>query len=246
MQLYVLHLLLDYITLWLASSCTSHSFTSYYLDEFKSSILVLNFNISLSHTSRLSISLCQHRITCHLLGCHAFLLELACVCYESVWSVEFDFGQTFDCQPTYLTISPHPVMRLEIRMYHPLHSAAPNAASPVFDSNQDYRSTELSTMLSHNSSTLNRWFEPHTPLFPALLSTYFVVAPELIRPACLMYGLWRSFQVLRKPLSSFLLSPYVGRLPSQIGHSSPYRCDHSFFTTLLRWVYIMYSYLYHT
>ena len=117
---------------------------------------------------------------------------------------------------------------------------------PVFESNQDYRSTELSTMLSHNSSTLNRWFEPHTPLFPALLSTYLVVAPELIRPACLMYGLWRSFQVLRKPLSSFLLSPYVGRLPSQIGHSSPYCCDHSFLTTLLRWVYIMYSYLYHT
>ena len=79
MQLYVLHLLLVCITFWSASSSTSHPFTSYYWDEFKSSILVLDFNISLSHTSRLSISLCQHRITCQLLGCHAFLLELACV-----------------------------------------------------------------------------------------------------------------------------------------------------------------------
>ena len=165
MQLYVLHLLLVYITLWLASSCTSHSFTSYYLDEFKSSILVLNFNISLSHTSRLSISLCQHRITCHLLGCHAFLLELACVCYESVWSVEFDFGLTFHCQPTYLTISLHPVMRLEIWTYHPLYPAALNAAGIISNPNQDCPTTELSAILSYNSSTLNLWFEPHTPLF---------------------------------------------------------------------------------
>ena len=83
-------------------------------------------------------------------------------------------------------------------------------------------------MLSYNSSTLYLWFEPHTPLFPALLSTYLVVALELIRPACLMYGFWRSFQYLRKNYSSFSLSPYVGRLPCRIGHSSPYCRDHSY------------------
>ena len=117
MQLYVLHLLLVYIILWLASSCTSHPFTSYYLDEFKSSILVLNFNISLSHTSRLSISLCQHRITCHLLGCHAFLLKLTCVwfwvclvCGIRLWS---DLELSADL-PHYLISSSYEVRDLDV------------------------------------------------------------------------------------------------------------------------------------
>lgn len=312
MQLYVLHLLLVCITLSSASSSTSRLSSSYFWDEFKSFIPVFDFNISLSHTSRLSNSICQHRNLpstiwlplCFLLGaglclkqvisamsllglwnltlvepwivsrptshltsssnelrdqdgeqktlyhlyspaqhlaiyrstcstsscsckfyrsgCHSWPAPESSCSYESAVSAGFEVlyhsyhVQDCTCSDISIAVPSGTYFHFTRDKYHPLHSAALAAASIIFNFNQNYRTTvyyfgcfnwdtvtaipELSLMLSYNSSTLYLWFEPHTPLFPALLSTYLVVALELIRPACLMYGFWRSFQDLRKTL----------------------------------------------
>ena len=329
MQLYVLHLLLVCITLSSASSSTSRLSSSYFWDEFKSFIPVFDFNISLSHTSRLSNSICQHRNlpstiwlplcsplgaglclkqvisamsllglwnltlvepwivsrpTSHLTsssnelrdqdgeqktlyhlyspaqhlaiyrstcstsscsckfyrsGCHSWPAPESSCSYESAVSAGFEVlyhsyhVQDCTCSDISIAVPSGTYFHFTRDKYHPLHSAA-LAADRAIEArlctcycstfkviNHFIRSTpwlltvkyfgcfnwdtvtaipELSLMLSYNSSTLYLWFEPHTPLFPALLSTYLVVALELIRPACLMYGFWRSFQDLRKTL----------------------------------------------
>ena len=147
--------------------------------------------------------------------------EAAYFCYESVWSVEFDFGRTFECQPTYFTISPHPVMRLRIRRYHPLHSTALNAATFMFNSNQDYRTTDPTQYIFSCCAWVNQ----------ASLSDLWIL---------------EEFSRFEKDLL-FVLSITVCRIVSLSNRTQFSLLLWSLIplTTLLRWVSMMYPYHYH-
>ena len=121
MQLYVLHLLLVCITLLSASSSTSRLSSSYSWDEFKSFILVFDFNISLSHTSRLSNSICQHRNLpiiwlplCFPLGAGLCLTQvISAMSLLGLWNLTL-VEPWIVARPTSIS-HPHPVMSSGIR-----------------------------------------------------------------------------------------------------------------------------------